>query len=65
MRRAMFRRRQVASRAATISEALSSIMWAGAAVLYAGDQWLWLLPATLAVLVMIVAWLVAPKGKRV
>ena len=65
MRRAMFRRRQVASRAATISEALRSIMWAGAAVLYAGDQWLWLLPATLAVLVMTIAWLVAPKGKRV
>lgn len=65
MRRAMFRRRQIASRAATISEALSSIMWAGAAVLYAGDQLLWLLPATLAVLVMSVAWLVAPKGKRV
>ena len=40
-------------------------MWAGAAVLYAGDQWLWLLPATLAVLVMTIAWLVAPKGKRV
>ncbi len=45
MRRAMFRRRQVASRAATISEALSSIMWAGAAVLAAGDDWLALLPA--------------------
>lgn len=65
MRRAMFRRRQVASRAATISEALSSIMWAGAAVLYAGDQWLWLLPAALAALVMTIAWLIAPKGRRV
>jgi ABC-2 type transport system permease protein len=65
MRRAMFRRRQVASRAATISEALSSIMWAGTAVLAAGEQWLALLPATLAVIVMIVAWALSPKGKRI
>jgi ABC-2 type transport system permease protein len=64
-RRAMFRRRQIASRAATISEALSSIMWAGAAVLVAGDQWLAVLPSTLAIIVMVVAWTVSPKGKRV
>jgi ABC-2 type transport system permease protein len=65
MRRAMFRRRQVASRAATISEALSSIMWAGAAVLTAGGQWLAVLPAALAIIVMIAAWALSPKGKRV
>ncbi|WP_417309994.1 permease [Devosia sp.] len=65
MRRAMFRRRQVASRAATISEALSSIMWAGAAVLFAGDQWLAAMPAVLAIIVLIVAWSLSPKGKRV
>lgn len=64
MRRAMFRRRQVASRAATISEALSSIMWAGTAVLFAGDQWLALLPGILAVVVLVVAWAISPKGKR-
>ncbi len=45
MRRAMFRRRQVASRVSTIAEALRSIFWAGTAVLVAGDQyWLALLP---------------------
>ena len=65
MRRAMFRRRQVASRAATISEALSSIMWAGAAVLAAGEQWLAVLPGGFAVVVMVVAWALSPKGKRV
>lgn len=65
MRRAMFRRRQVASRAATISEALSSIMWAGTAVLFAGDQWLALLPGILAVVVLTIAWAISPKGKRV
>jgi ABC-2 type transport system permease protein len=66
MRRAMFRRRQVASRVSTISEALSSIFWAGAAVLVAGDQYLIaLLPATLAVLTLSIAWWLSPKGKRV
>jgi ABC-2 type transport system permease protein len=65
MRRAMFRRRQVASRAATISEALSSIMWAGTAVLTAGGQWLAVFPGTLATIVMIIAWALSPKGKRV
>ena len=65
MRRAMFRRRQVASRAATISEALSSIMWAGTAVLVAGEQGLAILPGVLAVVVLLVAWAVSPKGKRV
>ncbi len=65
MRRAMFRRRQVASRAATISEALSSIMWAGTAVLAAGEEWLALLPGILAVVVLVVAWSLSPKGKRV
>ncbi|MGV3490885.1 MAG: permease [Devosia sp.] len=65
MRRAMFRRRQVASRTATISEALSSIMWAGTAVLVAGNQAVAILPAVLAVVVLIVAWVMSPKGKRV
>jgi ABC-2 type transport system permease protein len=64
MRRAMFRRRQVASRLATIAEALSSIMWAGTAVLVAGDQWLALLPGVLAVAVLAVAWSLSPKGRR-
>lgn len=65
MRRAMFRRRQVASRTATISEALSSIMWAGAAVLAAGNHMLAILPAALAVIVLFAAWGLSPKGKRV
>lgn len=65
MRRAMFRRRQVASRAATISEALSSVMWAGTAVLVAADQGLAILPGVSAVAVLIVAWAISPKGKRV
>lgn len=65
MRRAMFRRRQVASRAATISEALSSIMWAGTAVLAASELWLASIPAAFAALTLLIAWALSPKGKRV
>jgi ABC-2 type transport system permease protein len=62
----MFRRRQVASRVSTIAEALSSIFWAGAAVLVAGDQyWIALLPGTLAVMTLGVAYWLSPRGKRV
>ena len=65
MRRAMFRRRQVASRVSTISEALSSIFWAGTAVLVAGDQyWIALLPAVLAIITLSIAYWLSPKGKR-
>lgn len=66
MRRAMFRRRQVASRVSTIAEALSSIFWAGTAVLVAGDQdWVAILPGTLAIVTLFVAWSLSPKGKQV
>lgn len=64
MRRAMFRRRQVASRLATISEALVSIMWAGTAALLAAGSWLALaaaVPAILAMLVLGAARLFAPR----
>ncbi|RYE07318.1 MAG: permease [Hyphomicrobiales bacterium] len=66
MRRAMFRRRQVASRVSTIAEALSSIFWAGTAVLVAGEMYLIaLLPGTLAIATLFVAWSLSPKGKKV
>jgi ABC-2 type transport system permease protein len=66
MRRAMFRRRQVASRVSTIAEALSSIFWAGTAVLIAGDQYAFaILPGLLAVVTLTIAWWLSPRGKRV
>jgi ABC-2 type transport system permease protein len=66
MRRAMFRRRQVASRVSTIAEALSSIFWAGTAVLVAGEQyWIAPLPGVLALVTLFVAWSLSPRGKRV
>ena len=38
--RASFRRRQTSSKVATISEAFSSIMWAGATALVAAGSWI-------------------------
>jgi ABC-2 type transport system permease protein len=66
-RRSMFRRRQVSSRAATLSEAFASIMWAGATAIVAGglDTGLWvvaIVPTLLAVMVMLLARAVRPKA---
>ena len=63
MKRSMFRRRQVASRTATFSEAFASIMWAGAAGVAAAGSVLAIVPAVLALAVMGLAWSVSPKGK--
>ena len=66
MRRSMFRRRQVASRMATLSEALVSIMWAGAAALLVSGSWMAVVaafPATLAALILLATWALSPRGK--
>jgi len=60
-KRSMFRRRQVASRAATLCEAFSSILWAGTGALWAAGLPLALGPAILAVLVLGIARLLAPR----
>jgi len=60
-RRSMFRRRQVASRAATLSEAFASIMWAGAGALVAGGSWIAVAPIIVALLVLGLARLLAPR----
>lgn len=60
-RRSMFRRRQVASRAATLSEAFASIMWAGTGALLAVQSPLAILPATIAIAVLGLARLLSPK----
>ena len=63
-RRSMFRRRQISSRAATLSEAFASIMWAGAAAILAGGTW-WpvaVVPAVLALLVLLLAWAIRPRS---
>jgi ABC-2 type transport system permease protein len=62
----MFRRRQVASRIATISEAFVSIMWAGVAALLAGGGLIAImaaLPALIAIGILALAWALSPKGK--
>jgi len=60
-KRTMFRRRQVSSRTATLSEAFSSIMWAGTAALVAAEQWLFVAPALSAIMVMAIARAMRPK----
>ena len=62
-KRSMFRRRQVASRAATLSEAFASIMWAGTGALWAGGSWLAIGPAVIAVLVLAFAKLISPRRR--
>jgi ABC-2 type transport system permease protein len=60
-KRSMFRRRQVASRAATLSEAFASIMWAGTGALMAAGTWLAIGPAIIAILVLGLAKLISPR----
>lgn len=60
-KRSMFRRRQVASRAATLSEAFVSIMWAGMGALMAGGSMLAIGPAIVAVFVLCFAKLISPR----
>lgn len=60
-RRAMFRRRQVASRAATLSEAFASIMWAATGAIWASGSWLALAPAVMAIVVLGLARLLSPR----
>ena len=54
-KRSNFRRRQTSSKVATLSEAFSSIMWAGTTALVAGD--LWILASITALLALGVLWI--------
>lgn len=60
-KRAMFRRRQVASKASTFTEATASILCAGATAMVAAGEPLAIIPALLLVLVMGTAWSISPK----
>jgi ABC-2 type transport system permease protein len=59
-RRSLFRRRQVSSRLATFSEALSSVGWAGTGALAATGTWLALIPGLLVLAILGGAWLISP-----
>jgi len=59
-RRSLFRRRQVSSRLATFSEALSSIGWAGTGALAATGTWLAVIPGVLVLAILGGAWLISP-----
>jgi len=60
-KRRYFRRRQTSSRIATFAEAFSSVAWAGTAAIAAGESWMALGPAAVALLVLAGAWLIRPK----
>jgi ABC-2 type transport system permease protein len=59
-RRSLFRRRQVSSRLATFSEALSSIGWAGTGALAATGTWLAIIPGLMVLAIVGGAWLISP-----
>ena len=61
-RRSQFRRRQTSSRIATFAEAFSSIAWAATAALAAGESWLALFPALIAMIVLGGVWLISPRA---
>ncbi|NMA99399.1 MAG: permease [Phyllobacteriaceae bacterium] len=60
-KRSQFRRRHTASRIATITEALSSILWAGTGALWAGNSIMAIGAALFALLVLGLARLLAPR----
>jgi ABC-2 type transport system permease protein len=60
-RRSLFRRRQVSSRMATFAEAFSSISWAGCSALAAAGTWLAVVPAVIALGILLGVWLISPR----
>jgi ABC-2 type transport system permease protein len=60
-KRSMFRRRQVSSRVATLSEAFVSILWAGTAALALSSGLLAIIPGVLALGVLAFARMLSPK----
>lgn len=61
--RAMFRRRQVASKASTLIEAAASILCAASTAMIAAGHTLAILPLALLGVVMIIAWSIRPRGR--
>jgi ABC-2 type transport system permease protein len=59
--RRAFGRRHVSSRVATYAEALTSILWAGAAALAASGSWLVLIAGAPALMVLCVTWFLRPR----
>lgn len=63
-KRSNFRRRQTSSRVATLSEAFSSILWAGTAGMWIAGTWLAGLIALLVLAVLGVTWLMSPARQN-
>ena len=63
-RRVGIRRRQIPSRVATLTEALSSILWAGTAALAAAGSSLAPVTALIALLVLAGIWMIRPRQEN-
>ena len=61
-KRSQFRRRQVSSRMATFAEAFSSIAWAGTSALVAAGTWIAVVPAVIALGILLGVWLIRPAS---
>ncbi len=61
-KRSQFRRRQMASKAATFSEAFSSLFWAGAAGFAAAGSWAAVIFVVLALIVLPITWSIRPRA---
>jgi ABC-2 type transport system permease protein len=61
-RRSQFRRRQTSSRIATFAEAFSSIAWAATAALAAAESWFALVPALIAIGILIGVRVISPRA---
>lgn len=62
--RSVFRRRQTSSRAATLCEALVSILWAATAGAAMADVKYAPIPGTLVLMVLFIGWLIKPSRKE-
>ena len=62
--RSVFRRRQTSSRAATLCEALVSILWAATAGTAMADVKFAIVPVTLVLFVLFIGWLIKPSRKE-
>jgi ABC-2 type transport system permease protein len=60
-KRSHFRRRQTSSRIATLTEAVSSVLWAGTAALVALGSWVAVITACVALFALTCAWAVRPR----
>jgi ABC-2 type transport system permease protein len=63
-KRSNFRRRQTSSKMATISEAFSSILWAGTAGIWIAGSWVAMVTAVIVFVILFVTWWISPARQN-